>query len=84
MIKQQFNGNSTANLDFLKELEVDLNVQEKLSRLITRIETGNNDVYTTPFAKDYGIDRMFSDFNKVFDTNRSKLNITLQIGRAHV
>lgn len=68
---------SSSATPFLKSLDLDLNVEDKLSRLLKRIETGNNDVYITPIAKEHGADKLFSDFNKVFNANRSKLNDTL-------
>lgn len=67
----------TANLSFIKSLNLDLNVKDKLSRLLTRTIEGNEDVYMTPIAKEHTPELLFSELNKVFNTGKFKLNSTL-------
>lgn len=63
-----------ANLAFIKDLNLDLNVEDKLSRQLTRTLNGNDDIYLTPIAKENGVIKLISEFNKVFDTNKAALN----------
>lgn len=66
-----------ANLSFLNKLNLNLLVKDKLSNLLSRIISGNEDVYLTPFAKNNGPNFLLSEFNKVFDTNINSMNDVL-------
>lgn len=67
-----------ANLSFVKHLNLDVNVEEKLSNLLMRTIDGNEDVYTTPFAKSNTPSVLISEFNQVYEANKYKLNSVLQ------
>lgn len=74
----------SANFSFLKNLDVDFSVESKLSRILGYTLKGNNVVLTTPFGKDIGIDNLFEDFNKMFDSNQSKMNsVLLELERSN-
>lgn len=63
--------------DYLNSCDLDLNVKRKLSQHMIMTENGSSDVLISPIAKETDPNQLFSDFNKVFDTNRSKMNATL-------
>lgn len=67
-----------ANLNFIDDLNLDQNVEDKLSILLMRTVSGNDDDYLTPMAKEHSPELLISELNKVFIANRSKLNLTLQ------
>lgn len=62
---------------YLNDINVDINVKNKLSQLLFRTENGSKDVLLTPMAKEHSPETLLSEFNDVFDTNRSKMNDVL-------
>lgn len=63
--------------DFLANLNLDVEVERKLTYNLSQVVNGRKDVLVTPIAKEYGADSLISEFNKVFNTGRSKMNQTL-------
>lgn len=65
------------NFPFLSDLDIDQDVKSRLSINLARIYSGNSDILMTPIASHNDIDRIKSEWDKVFQGNREKMNDTL-------
>jgi len=61
----------------LKSLDLDIDVFNRLSQHLLRTEEGSNDILMTPIAKDHDPYVILSKFDKVFNSNRYKMNDVL-------
>lgn len=59
---------------FLETLNLDQDVTDRLSEHLIRTDNGNDSIYTTPLGKDNDIDKLLTDFDKVFKEGSSKIN----------
>lgn len=69
-----------ANFDrfpFLGTLNLDQDVTDRLSEHLVRTSKGSDSVYITPLGKDKDIDKLLSEFDKVFNDGRSQINSVL-------
>lgn len=62
---------------FLKDLNIDLEARQKLSINLARIYSGSSDIIETPMCRDHGNERILSEWNKVFQDNKSSMNDVL-------
>lgn len=73
-------GKSNANTpdyNFLDNLNVDQEVKQRLSLNLSRIYYGNSEIYVTPIAKEHGASEILAKWDKVFQANKSKMNVIL-------
>lgn len=76
MEEEMFSANPS-KYNFLKQLNVDEDVQRRLSLLLSSTEKGNTVVLMTPIGRDNTPERVLSEWDKVFLANKSLLNNTL-------
>lgn len=62
---------------FLKDLDVDKTVMNKLSLNLNRIVTGSNDVYLTPIGKDNDPDSLLKDLDDLLNNNSNLISDNL-------
>lgn len=62
------------HFSFLKGLNYDQDVTERLSILLRRVVEGSSEVYRTPLAKDDSAESLLSKFNKIFEDKRHTFN----------
>lgn len=60
--------------DFLKHLDIDQDVQQRLSNNLSRIYSGNSEVYITPIAKEHTPEKIIAEWNTVFQASKSEMN----------
>lgn len=70
-------ANPMSLTEYLNHCDLDVNVKNKLSQHFIRTENGISDILMTPMAKDGDPDKLLSEFDEVFNTNRSKMNNVL-------
>lgn len=62
---------------FLDSLDIDIDVKDRLSQHLKRTYNGRDDILLTPIAKDNSPQLILSEFDKVFNSNKDKMNNTL-------
>lgn len=62
---------------FLDDLDIDQEAKSKLSINLARTYSGNSDVLMTPMASEHTADRILSEWDKVFQDNKSLMNDVL-------
>lgn len=65
------------NYAFLNSLDLDQDVVNRLSLHLRRTENGSDEIFMTPLAKDHGPESLLKEFDKVFNSNSSKMNSAL-------
>lgn len=67
-----------AKFNFLKYLNVDVEVIRRLSQLLIMTVQGKEDALLTPIAKEHTPTLLLSEFDKVFNANSHKMNDVLK------
>lgn len=66
------------NLDeILNKLDVDIDVKTRLKQHLLRTIEGSKDAYITPIGREHTPEKLLSDFDKVFESNKTKMNSVL-------
>lgn len=74
-MEESISANQSFN--FLNNLNIDQDVTRRLSLLLSSTIVGSSDVLETPIGRDTGASRILSEWDKVFQANKSLLNDTL-------
>lgn len=75
--ESKFKSHAYPSFKFLDSLNVDQDVKRRLSINLSNIYSGSNDIYMTPIGKEHGPDRLLSEWDKVFQENKSVVNSVL-------
>lgn len=65
--------------EFLKSLDLDIDVQKRLAIHLDGVVSGNDTVLLTPMAKEYDPKLILAEWDKIFQQNSSKINDTLDL-----
>lgn len=61
------------NADILSKLDLDSDVERRISLVLDRIRSGNQEILTSPYTKERDPELIFAGLNEIFESNKSKL-----------
>lgn len=62
---------------FLRDLNLDQDVQSRLSTHLNSLISGNSEIYTTPLCKRMSPQAILEEWDKIYNSNRNKVNSVL-------
>jgi hypothetical protein len=65
------------NFSFLKSLNLSDDVQQRLSLLLSRTVSGSDEVYVTPYGKNYDPQSLLKQWDAIYERNSDKINDAL-------
>lgn len=70
--------NSPKTFSFLKDLNIDQQVENLLAQNLTRIENGSDEVFVTPLGKNHNPDQLLEEWTKIYQVHEKQLNEPLR------